>query len=825
MLMWGDFKYASRMLIKSPGFSLVAIITLALGIGANTAIFSVVEGTLLRPLPFPQASRLVRAYETSDDLGARGSTLALSEQTWRQWREFSRDIFQDIAAATGTNVTVGALAENPAENVPAARISANFLSVLGLAPARGRNFSAEEDRENGAAVAIVSDDFWRQHLGTQANVIGSTIVIDGVARTIVGVMPPAFRHPYRARIWLPLALPATSPTQATNHYLYGVARLRDGISAMQAEAAARRMCAAIAEAQPNPNNAVAAYLPPLRESFVMDLRPKILVIVVAAACALLIAAINFAGLLLARVVERQGEFALRSALGAGSAHLVRQQIAQAIVFSILGTIAGLLLALWITPALVAASPEGSDITGSAMREFDYAVRLDWPVFGFAAGVMLLIGLGFGFLPALHAARVDLRGAINIVSRTATLNRSTRRLLSILVIVQFAVAAALMVASLTSAQYFLKLVQEPWGFATDQRLSFKVAVSDRLFATSEQTQHLVDATLRELHQLPGIATATATEPSPMTAPRNLISCNPEGATPPEPRGFHLAYLRSAPPSYFKTMGQSLLQGREFSDVDLAGAAPVCIVSRAFAQRFWRGQDAIGKRVKWGRLDSPRPWLTVVGVVSDMKVIADPRDGEVVGMLARPLAQMVGLGPTTVDEITFVIVTERNMVVSESTIRAAVRRADPRVAAYEFVSLGEAAAQSRVTERFIFILVSLFGVLGLVLAAIGLYGLLALQVARREREFGIRTALGATARQIMELVARQGAMLLSSGLVAGALVTWSVASIVRSRWNGMPTPGLFAWLCAAAVLAFAVVIACWMPARRASRVDPVIALRAE
>jgi predicted permease len=440
-------------------------------------------------------------------------------------------------------------------------------------------------------------------------------------------------------------------------------------------------------------------------------------------------------------------------------------------------------------------------------------------------VMLLVGLGFGFLPALHAARIDLRSAINIASRTATLNRSTRRLLSMLVVVQFAVAAALMVASLTAAQYFLKLTQEPWGFATDHRLAFKIAVSERLFATPEQTQHMVDATVRELGRLPGVIAATATNPSPMNAPRNLITCNPEGAVPPKPRGFHLAYLRSAPPNYFKTMGQSLLQGREFSDLDRAGAPPVCIVSRAFAQRFWPGQDAIGKQVKWGRLDSPRPWMTVVGVVNDMKAVADPRDGEVVGMLARPLAQMVELGPTMVEEITFVIVTDANVAISESTIRAAVRRADPRVAAYEFISLGKAAAQSRVTERFIFVLVSLFGVLGLVLAAIGLYGLLALQVTRREREFGIRTALGATARQIMELVARQGAMLLSSGFAAGALVTWAVAAIVRSRWNGMPAPNVLAWFFGALVLSLATGIACWLPARRASRVDPIVALRAE
>lgn len=820
-----NLKFALRQLRKSPAFAAVAILTLALGIGANAAIFSVIEGTLLRPLPFPEADRLVRVYEAADELGARGSTLALSEQTWRQWREFGREIFEDIAASTAANVTVGAIAENPARNVPAAQISANFLSVLGLPPARGRNFTEEEDRENGPAVVIIGDDFWRQHLGSRPDVVGSTVVIDGVTRTIVGVMPKTFRHPYRANIWLPLALPATSPTQATNHYLYGVARLRRGVNATQAEAAIKRVCLAIAEARPGPNNAHGAYLPPLRESFVMDLRPKILVIVVAALCVLLIAAMNFAGLLLARVVERQGEFALRSALGAGPARLVRQQIAQAIMFAVLGTIAGMLLALWVTPALVALSPEGSDVTGSAMREFDYAVRLDWPVFGFAAAVMLLVGLGFGFVPALQASRVDLRGAINVASRTATLNRSTRRLLAAFVGVQFAVAATLMIASLTAAQYFRKLVEEPWGFATDHRVSFKVAVSDRLFATSEQTQQMVDATLRELRQLPGVTAATATGPSPMSAPRNLISCNPEGATPPERRGFRLAYLRGAPPNYFQTMAQPLLQGREFSDADGPDGPAVCIVNRSLAQRFWPDQDPIGKRVKWGRLDSPRPWLTVVGVVGDMKVIADPRDGEVIGMVTRPLAQIVALGPAIVDEITFVLVTDQNVGAMELAIRAALKRADPRAAAYEIVSLGDAAAQSRVTERFIFVLVSLFGALGLVLAAIGLYGLLALQVARREREFGIRTALGATAKQIIELVARQGAFLLLVGFAAAALATLVGVRVVQNRWSGMPAPNFVAWLCAATVLAFVVVVASWIPARRASRVDPMIALRAE
>ena len=816
--MMNDLKYAVRMLIKSPAFSLVAIVTLALGIGANTAIFSVVEGTLLRPLPFANANRLVRLYEAADDNGARGSTLNLSEQTFRQWREFGGDIFEGVASATGTNVTVGAIGSNPARSV------ANFFSVVGLPPALGRAFTGEEDIESRPHVVIISDDFWRQQLNGRADVLGTTIAIDGNVHTIIGVMPKMFRHPYRANLWLPLALPANSPAQATNHYLYGVGRLRKGLTIARAGEAVRRMCAAINQARPDPNNAHAAYMPPLRESFIMDLRPKILVIIIAALCVLLIAAANFAGLLLTRVVDREGEFSLRRALGASWRRLVRQQLVQGLVLALLGTLCGLFLASWITPALVAMSPEGADATGSAMREFDYAVRLDWPVFGFATAVMFLVGIGFGFLPAIHASRIDLRGAMNAGSRNATLDRSTRRLLGSFVIVELAVASALLMASLTAAQYFRKLVNESWGFETEHRVMFNATFSERLFPNASTQQQGIERVLSELRSIPGVTAATASEPSPMTAPRNLISCNPEGAPPPEPRGFHLAYHRMIPPGYFKTVGHPLLQGRDFTDSDNGDSLQVCIVSRAFAQRFWPGQDPIGKRVKWGRLDGPRPWFTVVGVVGDMKVIADPRDGEVVGMIARPLTQVLAIASNLVDEVTFVLQT-KNKAVTETAIRDALTRADSRLAAYQIISLDQASADSRTTERFILVLVSLFGILGLILAAVGVYGLLSLQVARREREFGIRSALGATAAQLIQLVSRQGASLLGLGFMVGAFGTWGIIRLVRSQWSGLPTPNILAWLFGAIVLCLAAGVACWLPARRAGRVDPVIALRAE
>ena len=822
--MISDFKYALRTLAKTPGFTVIAVLTLALGIGANTAIFSVVEGVLLRPLPFPNAERLVRIYEALDENGARSATLNLSDRTTARFREFGRDIFEDVGGGTGGASVVSVRAGSPAQTVPAASVTYNFLDVLGLSPSQGRNFTKEEGSNKAANVAIISDDVWRNTLNSRGDVLGSTIIVDGTPRTIIGVMPKAFRHPYRASLWLPLALEPDNPATINNHYLYGLARLRPDITPSKAEEAVKRMCATINREDPNPTNARSAYIPPLRESFVMDLRPKILVIVGAAVCALLIAAANFAGLLLARVIEREGEFALRAALGASRRRLVRQQLVQALLLALAGAAIGLLIAFWTTPMLFALSPEGTDATGSAMREFDYAARLDLPVFAFAAAATTLVGLGFGLLPALRAARTDLRGAMSITSRGATLDRSARRLLSSFVVVELAIAAALLTASVTATQYFRKLIDEPWGFETKDRLDFNVTVPDRFFPTAAAKQSALEGSLAQLRALPGVKSATVVSPSPMDAPWTLMLFNAEGAPAPEPRGVHTAYSRVPVPGYFQSVGQPILQGRDFNASDTAEAPLVCIVSQSIAKRFWPDDSAIGKRIRWGRLDGTRPWFTIVGVVGDMKAIADPRDGEVLGMIARPLTQMLVHATAPLDDITFILHTAGRSV-NEQTIRVALARVNANLAAYNFLVLEDAAARSRTTERFIFVLVSSFGLVGLVLAAVGLYGLLALQVARREREFGIRSALGATARQIIQLVAQQGAVLLSLGFTAGALATYGMVRLVRNQWAEMPAPNLIACVCAAIVLGIAVMIACWLPARRASRVDPVIALHAE
>jgi putative ABC transport system permease protein len=815
-----DLRYALRMLWKSPAFSIIAVATLALGIGANTAIFSVIESSLLRPLPFPNPDRLVRVYETFEENGASSDLLNLAEKSVRQWREYGSDIFEGIGVATGAGVSIAGPGQ-PAQSFQAARISANFLNVLGLQPALGRNFTAAEDQPGGPRVVIVGHEFWQRNLGGRENVLGETLKLDDASYTIVGVMPKTFRHPYRAQIWLPIALDFAATGQP-NHYLYGAARLRPGITLAQADAAGRRMCAAINQAAPDPTNAPRAYLIPLRDSFTIDLRPKLLLIGGAALCALLIAAANFAGLMLARVVEHDGEMALRSALGATRGRLVRQGVVQALVLSAFGTVCGLVIAGWLTPALIALSPEGADATGSAIREFDYGVRLDWPVFVFAAGVMLLIGVGFGLLPAWRASRADLRGSLASIGRGSTLDGGTRRLLSSLIVVEIGVAAVLLMGSLMLTQYFRKIVHEPWGFATERRLVFNAMLSDRLFASQDARARTIEATLGELRALPGVRTVSVTAPSPMEAARDLMGCVPEGSSPAEPRGTYLSYMRGTAPGYFATIGQRLLRGRDFAETDKVDSPPVCIINEGFARRFWPGQDPLGKRVKQGRLDNSRPWFTVVGIVADTKAIIDPRDGEVVGTVCLPLPRWLALGG---DEMTFVVESAGNPTSLEASVRAALARADKRLAAYTLISLDAAAAESWVTERFLFVLVALFGALGLMLASIGVYGLLALQVTRRTREFGVRVALGASAAALIRLVATQGLRLLALGFLTGGFVAWIAMRLAHHQWPTLPSTNPLIWLGAAIVLSAGVALASWLPARRASRVDPIIALRAE
>lgn len=816
-----DLRVAFRQIRRHPAFTAIAVVTLSLGIGANTAIFSVLQSSLLRPLPFPHADRLVRVYEISGGSDASSARLNLSPHQWRDWQKSSTDIFSGIGVATGASLTLAANASEPARNIPAALVSANFFDVVGLSPVLGRNFLSAEDQPGAPRVAIIGYDFWQIQLAGRRDALGSAVNLDGLPYTVIGIMPKTYRHPYHAQVWLPLRIDYGAE-RSRHHYLYGAARLLPHLTLGQAQAATDRMCAALKAASHDPAGAGRTELIPLRDSFISDLRPKLIIIAAAALCALIVAAANFAGLLLSRAVERSGEMAMRAALGASRGRLVRQGLVQSLILTIAGTLCGLILAGWLTPLIVRFSPEGADNTGSAIREFDHAVRLDWPVFAFAALLMLIIGLGAGLFPAWRAARADLRGAINQIGRGSSLDGNTRRWLSGLIVLEIALASVLLVSSFALAGYFRAVVREPWGFATQHRLVFNAMFAERLYPNVALRSQAIDRTLEQLRALPGARAVTVTAPPPTDASWDTIPCLPEGSRPPEPSGVFYSYLRAAGPNYFATMGQKLLRGRDFTASDRPGGTLVCVVNQSFARRFWPEQDAIGKRIKEGRLDGPNPWLTIVGITNDTKAVADSRDGEMVGTIYLPLTQAITTG---FDEMSFVVETAGPPLALANAVRAGLGRADNRLAAYNIGSLDDAAADTRVTERFLLLLVSLFGALGLFLSAIGVYGLLALQVARRTRELGIRAALGATSARLVRLVAQEGARLLFVGFAAGTVAAWFGVRILQHEWPGIPARDPWLWLGAATVLAFAVVCAAIFPARRAGRTDPVIALRAE
>ena len=812
-----DLRLAVRSLAKSPGFSAVVVLLLALGIGANTAIFSVVRAVMLRPLPMEQPDRLVRLRENFAN-GGEETQLNLSPLTWQRWRQYN-DVFTDIAVATGASLTL--TGEGDAQYVPAAVVSDNFFSVLGVRPLLGRNFLPEEDQPGGPRVVLLSHGFWQRVLGGAPNVIGRVLTLDGEKRTVVGVMPPNFRHPYRAELWTPIAL-AIGPTSSNAHYLYAPARLKPGVSLEQAHRSLRALCERLAHEFPDPNSAREARIVSLQDSFVRDSRPKLLAVTAAAAFVLLIAGANIASLMLARHIARETETSVRAALGATRGRLLREQLAQSLVLAVAGGLAGVLLAAWLTGPLYALSPMASDATGNAMREFDTTVHLDGTVLAVTTALTLFVGLGFGLLPALRGTRGNLQLALKGGSRGATLDRGARRTLGTLVIVEVAVAVVLLVATGLLVKSFRALLDQPWGFDLEQRLTFNVAFSARLRPEHAARVTYLEQALEKLRALPGVVSATATTPDLVAFGRNLAAVTPQGSTPPEARGYFLINHRLVTPGYFQDSGIPIVRGRALDATDRVDGQKVAVVSETFAKNFWPGQDPIGKSIKRGRPNDPRPPYVVVGVAADIRGTVDATDGNLPGLWYLPYAQ----NPNYLsDDVTFVVHTRVPPASLQSAVRAEMAKVDRNLAPYEFNLLTRLVDDTYVEDRFSLLLVTLFGVLGLVLSAVGLYGLLSFQVSRRTRELGVRTALGAQAGALILLVFRQGAWLVAAGLASGLAASLAFARMLESQLHGISAADPTAYLLAATVLTFAAALACWFPARRAARIDPMVALRNE
>ncbi len=798
-----DVRYAARQLRKNPGFAATAILVLAIAIGSCTAIFSAVSPILLEPLPYPQAARIMAIWDSTND----DSRLEVTFGTFREIAQRSRS-FETLAVMKPWQPAISGPAEP--ERFEGQQLGADYFRVLGVQPALGRNFDTADDRPHGPRVVILSDALWRRRFGGDATIVGRQITLDDTGFTVIGVMPAGFENVLApsAEIWSPLQYDPTLPPDGREwgHHLRMIGRLRDGVSQEQA----RSELATIA------HHTIAEFARPahadlsgglavnsLQQDIAGPVKPELLAVFGAVILVLLIACVNVTNLLLARGAQRRGEFAMRVALGAPQARLLRQLLTESLLVAFLGGGFGLLVAYFGVQSLIALSPAELPRAG--------AIRLDWIVFAFALLITTLVGLLIGLIPALDVSRRDLHLGIQQSSgRSIGGHQWTRRTL---VVAEVALALVLLV----SAGLLLRSVQRLFaidpGFDTSHLLTMQVQTSGHRF--DDAATHLFfDKALQAVRQVPGVMSAGFTSQLPLGGGRDMYGVEREEM----PNDLFGAFRYSVTPGYVESMRIPLHRGRLLSDHDSAGQPYVVLVSESLARSKFRGKDPIGQRLRIGPSDGP--WATVVGVVGDVKQES----------LALTLADAVYMTTAQwqvyVDNRLWLVVrTQGDPAALAPAVRKAIWSVDKDQPVVRIASMDERVAASASERRFALIVFETFALVALLLAATGLYGVLAGSVTERIREIGVRAALGATPARILGLILGQGLTLTALGVVIGltAAVVASRALITLlfgiSRTDPVTYAGVIALLAAVSA------VACWMPAWRAARVDPSVTLRSE
>ena len=802
-----DLRFALRMLLKSPGFTAVAVATLALGIGANTAIFSVVHAVLLRPLPYTSPERLVAVGE--DNVG-RGFHLATaSPPNFFDWRRRASRFEAMAAYDPATLELAGAGAP---ERVEGTACSPELFAVLGTPPLLGRAFVAEDARPGGARVAVLSHRLWRQRFGADRAILGRSVILDGVARQVVGVMPSGFAFPERhADLWVPLRFGPDVDTQRGAHYLRVVGRLKPGVSAAQADAQVRAIAGALAAQYPETNAGWSASVEPLRLSLVRDVRPGLLVLLAAVGLVALIACANVANLSLARAAGRRQELSIRFALGAGRGRIVRQLLTEAMVLALAGGAAAAAMAAWCTGLLVRMAP------GSLPRANE--IVLDGPVFAFTAALAAATGLLFGLLPAWSASRDARRDGAPGSARGATAGSAVSRSRWSLVVAETGLALMLLVGAGLMLKSFARLLAVDPGFDPRSVLSFEVSLPESRYPTGERVTAFYRDLLPRLAALPGARSAGAVLGLPLTdfgfSSSFRETGRPSAAT--EADELH-SQVRLASRDYFATARIPLLRGRLFTAADRRGTPGVLLASESAARKFWPGGDAIGRRLRFAaRPSDDRIEGEIVGIVGDVRES---------GLDSPPTPLFYGsLDQVAADTVSVLVRTGGRPETLAAAVTAAVAKLDPSLPVARLAPLEEVVADSLARPRFYLRLLSLFALLATGLAAVGIAGVTAYTVAQRTREIGVRAALGAGRRDILRLVFAQSLRPVLLGAAAGVGASLLLTRFLAGLLYGVtPTdPATFA-ATVALILATATT-ACVLPALRAARINPMEALRQE
>jgi putative ABC transport system permease protein len=804
-----DLKYGCRILARNPGFAAIAILTLGLGIGANTAIFTVVSGVLLRPLPFADPSRLVLVLERNASFPSLFST---SYENYKDWRDQSRS-FESIEASCVANLTLTGTGDP--ERLTAQRVTAGIFPLLGVTPVAGRAFLPQEDRPEGPPVAMISYALWQRRFGGSREWIGKTIQLNSQPYTLIGVLPPRFLYLQPADVFVPFEPWAKTLPDDRNWHpgIIPVARLKPGATIEQARAEMKTITQRLERQYPLYNTGVSSDVFRLQDWLVENVRPALIVLLCSVAFILLIACANVANLLLARAASRSKEIAIRTALGAGRARVVRQLLSESIVIGVAGGVLGLILGNASLGPLLKLAGKTVPSVGS--------IRMDYQVLVFTALISVLTSVVFGLIPALGTRKLALRESLNESSRGSTTDRAGRRIRSILIVSEIAVAMLLLVGAGLLLRSFERLQRVASGFPTDHLLAADIPLSPTAYQKPEQKFEFYDRLLRRIAALPGVRSSGAASFLPMSGSGSVIHFNIYGRPPKNAHEFISAGYRTMTPNYLETLGVPLLAGRMITEADSEKARPVVVINVSLAHEFFGNESPLGKKIQLGALpEAEIPWMEIVGVVGNVRpgLGTDPQSE-----MYLPYRQADAVLP--VFQLSVLLRTTLEPTVEESALRSAVRDIDRDQPVVNVRTMEDNMTASLSEPRFRTWLLGLFALLALVLATIGIYGVMAYAVNQRTQEMGIRIAMGAEPGDLLRLVTGQGLRLALAGVGIGLAVSLGLTRVLRGFLYQTSALDPLTFICVAAALLGVAVLASYVPARRATKVDPLVALRYE
>ena len=804
-----DIRFGLRLLRKNPGFTAVAMLTLALGIGANAAVFSVVYAVLLRPLPYAEPSRLVVLNEATPKVG----DVSVSYQNFLDWRAASHT-FSQMAAVHSVDFNLAGVTQP--ENISGDAVSPNFLSMMGVRPILGRDFDASEEKAGTGPVLLLSYALWQSHLGGDPNVVGKTIALDGRSFTIVGVLPPNYRSMDMTDVMMPIGVWATNNAEGARergerHDMFVMGRLAPDATFVQARAEMEGIAARLAREYPATNDQFSVALQPIREAFVGDMKPAILVLLGAVLFVLLIACANVANLFLVRGASRAKEVALRIAFGASRGRIIRQMLTESLMLACFGGVLGVTLAIGGIRGMAQLIPV--DMLSGATANLNGAVLL------FVAGVVVLAAFIFGLTPALHSSKPNVQSELKEGGRTSSAGASQNRLRSVLAVAEISLALILLIGAGLMMKSLYRLMAVDPGFRPDRVLKMGMDLRTQQYSKDPAVLNFWQQLLDRVRVLPGVESAAVGTVVPLTDSHSRSDVTLEGMAQPTPGNYPHPDVHIISPGYVETLGIPLLRGRTFTDEDNEKAPLAGMINSMVARRFFPNENPVGKRFMFGHPSATNPpkWFTSVGVVGDTRLygLANPARLEVY----VPLRQ----DPTS--GMALVVKSGADPAALTSAIREAVQSIDKDEPIRAIVTMKELVSDSVATRRMTLLLLGLFSSLALILGAIGIYGVISYSVAQRTHEIGIRLALGAPRRDVFRLVVGQGLKLAGIGISIGVVGAFGLARLMSSLLYGISATDFETFAGVSVLLAVVALLACYVPARRAMRVDPTVALRYE